>query len=371
MNREELRRRWSQAQRILLVLPMALGDFCYQHLVIRAVQAQYPDKVWDAMFDEAFHTNRFHQGGGQLVNPIICEWAESTGLFRHVYTEMYQGTSLAECMTTARAAEYDVVISLSGRGQMQVLRACREMAPQAWIIAWEPESRWWKLGRDVREYRQIVDVEIPFIVEKDGHIIDSYLRFFREFSDVSANWEQVPRMSVPDDARQHATEVLTGYGATSDTPIIFVNAFAKNRKRTWPLTHVATLFHLLSHDARLTGAIWLVNGMPDDWDAVETMIRHAHGERMHFFSATEGFWELPAMLEASDLVISVETSVMHLASLLHRPQVVLMRQKTPHWRPLRREECTIVTTRRRRDTISAITPDEVAAAVCKQYGQAN
>lgn len=368
MNRDELHRRWVQAERILLVLPMALGDFCYQHLVIGAVQARYPGKMWDVMFDEAFHTNRFHQGGGKLVNPIICEWAEDTRLFRHVYTEMYRGTSVADCMTTARAAAYDVVIALSGRGQLQVLRACRTIAPQAVLMAWEPETCWWKLGRDVREYRRIVDAEIPFIVEKGGHIIDSYLRFFRVFAEVEADWAQVPQMTVPDAARSSAAKVLAEYGVTSDTPVIFINAFAKNRKRTWPLSHVAKLVQLLSQDAPWTDAIWLVNGMPDDRAAVETMIRRSDGTRMHFFSATEGFWELPAMLAGSDLVISVETSVMHLASLLHRPQVVLMRQKAPHWRPLRREDCTIVTTRRRRDTMSAITPDEVAAAVRKQYG---
>lgn len=46
------------------------------------------------------------------------------------------------------------------------------------------------------------------------------------------------------------------------------------------------------------------------------------------FTARDDFWELPAMLQRSDLIITVETSVMRFCfALLHKPQVVLMRLK--------------------------------------------
>ncbi len=364
MTRDEVRERFRQAERILVVLPMALGDFSYQHLVLRAVQAAYPGKVWDAMFDEAFHGNPFHRGGGQLVNPIICEWAADTGLFRHVYAEMYTGEELAAVMAKARAVGYDAVISLAGRGRLQVAQAAREMAPQALIIAWELRGRWWRLGSDTRAYRAAVDVTVGYRDRTYGHVIEMYADFFRAFADVPVtDWEQVATMRVPVAAATRAAEVLAGYGRTKKTPVVLVNPFAKNRKRTWPSGHTARLLACCQQETRWAQAIWLINGMPSDRAAVEEMIGKEHFPRTYFFSATEGFWELPAMIAASDLVVSVETSVMHLASLLRRPQVALMRQKTPYWRPLRREHCCVLTTPGRRDTVAAITPERVAAAM--------
>ena len=53
------------------------------------------------------------------------------------------------------------------------------------------------------------------------------------------------------------------------------------------------------------------------------------------FTATEHFFQLPALLSLCDAVITVETAVMHLASGLNVPQIVLMRAHAAPWQPLR------------------------------------
>lgn len=52
------------AKKVLFVLPMALGDFAYLHLVIREFCAMYPQIKADVLFDEAFHGNRFTAAAG-------------------------------------------------------------------------------------------------------------------------------------------------------------------------------------------------------------------------------------------------------------------------------------------------------------------
>jgi ADP-heptose:LPS heptosyltransferase len=67
-------------------------------------------------------------------------------------------------------------------------------------------------------------------------------------------------------------------------------------------------------------------------------------------------------------VISVETSVMHLASALKVPVVALMRQKTPEWIPWDKERSTVVWAKRRRDWVKDIEIKEVITSVIKFVG---
>lgn len=65
------------------------------------------------------------------------------------------------------------------------------------------------------------------------------------------------------------------------------------------------------------------------------------------------------MISICDVVISVETAVMHLAAAFNRPMVVLMRQKNPEWAPLTKSLCHVVTTEKRRQWVNDIPVDTV------------
>jgi heptosyltransferase-3 len=83
------------------------------------------------------------------------------------------------------------------------------------------------------------------------------------------------------------------------------------------------------------------------------------------FSAEENFFQLPAILSLCDLIISVETAVMHLANAVHVPVIALMRQKNPEWAPIDQANSTIITVAGRNDWVDAITVDQVMAALEK------
>jgi heptosyltransferase-3 len=86
-------------------------------------------------------------------------------------------------------------------------------------------------------------------------------------------------------------------------------------------------------------------------------------DRTELFSANENFFQLPAMLAQCDLIVSVETAVMHLANAVGVPVVALMRQKTPEWAPVDKANSTVITADQRRDWVKAIPVHAVMHAL--------
>ena len=64
---------------------------------------------------------------------------------------------------------------------------------------------------------------------------------------------------------------------------------------------------------------------------------------------------------ACDLVISVETAIMHLASSLSLPQIALIRKSASSWRPLKASK--VLTGKKRVDNIAASKVVEAANQV--------
>lgn len=86
---------------------------------------------------------------------------------------------------------------------------------------------------------------------------------------------------------------------------------------------------------------------------------------VHLFSAEENFFQLPAILSRCDLIVSVETAVMHLANAVHVPVIALMRQKNPEWAPIDQANSVVITVQNRNDWVDRITVDDVVAVLAK------
>jgi len=110
-------------------------------------------------------------------------------------------------------------------------------------------------------------------------------------------------------------------------------------------------------------ACFLINAMPQELAKVTAVVQ-AHGlPRTQAFSAVDNFFQLPAMLAQCDLIISVETSIMHLANAVHVPVVALMRKKNPEWAPFDSANSTVITVARRSDWVKAISVDQVLQTI--------
>jgi heptosyltransferase III len=72
---------------------------------------------------------------------------------------------------------------------------------------------------------------------------------------------------------------------------------------------------------------------------------------------------LPAILSQCQLIISVETAVMHLANAVHVPVIALMRQTTPEWAPINDAITTIIKTNSHKAWVDEISVSQVVAAL--------
>ena len=111
----------------------------------------------------------------------------------------------------------------------------------------------------------------------------------------------------------------------------------------------------MQQQPKWAGACFLINAMPHDLAKVNAAVAAAGLARTQAFSAVDNFFQLPAMLAQCDLIISVETSIMHLANAVHVPVVALMRKKNPEWAPFDSASSTVLTVAKRNDWVDAIT----------------
>jgi len=130
-------------------------------------------------------------------------------------------------------------------------------------------------------------------------------------------------------------------------------------KRCWPLERVAELIAAMRKQPAWRDACFIVNAVPQELAHAKTVFDGYALDRTQLFSAEENFFQLPAVLSQCDLIISVETAVMHLANAVHVPVIALMRQKNPEWVPIDRANSTVITALQRRDWVKAIAVEQV------------
>ena len=108
---------------------------------------------------------------------------------------------------------------------------------------------------------------------------------------------------------------------------------------------------------RYPQCLFILNAPPNDfeslnyWATSNSVIKHLAIEA---YTAKDNFFELPALMSHCNLVISVETAIMHLASSLNIQQIALIRQSAKHWRPLNKSHIL-----KGEQRVDSITPHEV------------
>lgn len=107
-----------------------------------------------------------------------------------------------------------------------------------------------------------------------------------------------------------------------DRPFIFLNISASSPDRLWPVENWAQYVQ----GCGLAGQPILINGLPKDREKVHWLCRQ-------FPNATafqpRGFMDVAAAIDAAQLILTVDTGVVHVCSALDKPVVALYRQAGP------------------------------------------
>ena len=353
-----------KSNKILFIAHLALGDFTYLQNCFAAFKRAYPHLDVHIWVDEVRRTDDAKQWP-MLEKYALYDWLAACPFFAKVYTKTYSPQLFDASLAEARAEQYPIVVSLATLRPYMYAGIARSIAPTGFVVGMRgPFSL--LAPHHLLACRQL-DATLspnPLHAVPGHHISDVYADWFHSLTGLQiAPKERLPFVLIPDAWKTAARAQLAAWDFTGQGPLVFVNPFAKTKKRCWPLERTAELIAAMQQLPAWSNACFIVNAMPHELARAREVVSAYGLPRTQFFSATENFFQLPAMLAECGLIVSVETAVMHLANAVHVPVVALMRQKNPEWVPVDRAHSTVITAARRRDWVKEIPVQAVLEAL--------
>jgi ADP-heptose:LPS heptosyltransferase len=350
-----------KSDKILFIAHLALGDYTYLQNCFRAFARAYPHIKLHLWVDEVRRTSDPKQWP-HLKKNVLYDWLASSEFFDKVYDSTYSPQLFDASVREARQENYPIVVSLATLRPAFYANLARTLSPNGVVVGMKKRAGLFQLHHHLA-YRKLDAALNPDLLDPvtAPHISDVKARWFeRLFGIAISPAERLPFVHIPEHWSTHARERLAGWGfAQRPGKLVFINPFAKTRKRCWPVERVAELITAMRRQPEWRDACFIVNAVPPELANVRAVLAQHKLDRTELFSAEQNFFELPAMLAECDLIVSVETAVMHLANAVHVPVVALMRQKTPEWVPVDRKNSTVITAEQRRDWVKAISVSEV------------
>lgn len=363
----------ARADKILFITNLAIGDFLYWQTHFKAFHAAYPHIKIHVWVDEIRRTWKWWKWKG-LKRYSLYDWLRECAFIEKIYDKTYSPATLVSSLKEARAEGYPVIVSIANLRPHRYALLGRLMGPKAFVAGLRGRIGWKGLNLWQRLMYKVLDASSPLQVKDlapDHHITDRYAAWFNNFFGIQT--EAAACRAVVEVPRQWRTNAkltflkwgiprhaqAVGYRART----VFINIFAKDKKRCWPLEAALDLIAMLRSQDYFADAHFIFNTMPGQLKAMQRALRENEVGNVILFSAHEHFFQLPALIEQCDLVISVETAVMHLAAALKVPVVALMRTKNPEWVPWDKEYAYVLMAAKRSDWVKNIPPTQVVHAV--------
>lgn len=359
-----------KADKILFIAHLALGDFTYLQNCFQSFSEAYPHIKIHIWIDEVRRTNR-PESWIFLKKYALYDWVAACPFVTKLYNQTYSPPLFQQSIKEAQQEAYPVVVSLSTLRPPMYASLAREISPQGFIVGMKKSASLFAVHKHLA-YRKLDAALNPDGASEPGlHISDIYAGWFKRLFGIDTTpSSRLPFVQIPERWTDYAKQQLRdwGFGRESGqtdavSKLLFINPYAKTKKRCWPLERVVALAMAVRAQDGWRNTNIVVNVVPEEMDAAKTFFAQQRLERFQLFSAQENFFQLPAILHECDLIISVETAVMHLANAVHVPVIALMRQKNPEWAPVDKENSIVVTASNRRDWVKAITVDQVIAVL--------
>jgi heptosyltransferase-3 len=354
-----------KADKILFIAHLALGDFTYLQNCFQAFANAYPHIKIHLWVDEVRRTADSSQWG-HLKKYALYDWVSACPFFDKVYSSTYSPALFKESIKEAQQQDYPLVVSLATLRPHQYARLAREISSRGFVVGMKQRVGLFTMHRQLAYRRLNATVPIYSLSRNNPqHITGVYAGWFHQLFGMRIPPEaRFPFVQIPQEWTDDVRGTLRDWGfAQRSGKLIFINPYAKTKKRCWPLEQVAELIKAMSARHEWRGACFIINATPQEVLSAKQVFDKYALERTHLFSAQENFFQLPAMLTECDLIISVETAIMHLANAVHVPVIALMRQKNPEWVPIDNANSTVITTSARREWVKAIRVEQVMEAL--------
>lgn len=362
------------ADKILFITHLAIGDYTYMQTYFKALSQKYPHLKIDLWVDEVRRTWCFWRWK-HLKKYSLYDWLEECPFIHKIYRETYSPFGYKQSVKQAQQEKYTLVVSfgVSGMKAHRYAQLARAIAPDGFIVGVKLPIKKFNVIKQ-HQYKKLNGFLSHKLQDFKGkHITDLYASWFENLFDLKvAESNRAPFIDVPTKWSMYAKLQFLKRGIDKKHKtfgkVFFINPFAKIDKRSWPMDHVADLITEIKHDDQWHDISFIINVLPEDYQRINNFLKKRSLNDVFLFTADTNFFQLPAIMSCCDLVVSVETSTIHLASALRVPVVALMRQKNPEWAPWNKQHSLIVTTQNRAQWVKDIPVASIVHAV-KQFSQ--
>ena len=321
--------------KLLYMTHLALGDYIYQGPFLKALALSHPDIQLDIWIDDCRKKKKsWHTGRSQS----LVQWLSKESYINTIYPIATNASDLDQHIQRAHLEDYDAVVFVATNRNGDFAKTALKIVNRSKVYGTIPPSR---LDRLIHHYvYKKLDNKISLThTNQHDHISDFYQDIFQQFFAISLSQEQ--RLLELDISRQlkdqctHKIDALAKKHQLSQPQVIFINHLSTSSKRDWKLSQLGELIRLISDKS--PQSLFILNSPPSEFESIECWVKDnpkIGNLAIEVFTARNNFFELPGLMSLCNLVISVETAIMHLASNLNIKQIALIRQSAKHWRPL-------------------------------------
>jgi heptosyltransferase III len=355
-----------RSKKILFITHLAIGDFTYLQNFFQAFSQKFPHIEIHIWVDELRRTSRSEKWAS-LKKYSLYDWLHSCEFITKVYDQTYSPELFQHSQLEAQREAYPITVSLSTLRTSTYVKLARNVCPNGFVVGIKEKHHFFSFFKRLAYSKLDASLYPKTVAQSGSHITAVYAYWFKQILGVDLPAEsRFPFVNIPEQWSSGARQQLDQWGFLNELdrqPLIFINAFAKTHKRCWELSSVAQLIAKMRTTAKWSTANFIVNVMPDQMSETEAFFSKLGLENVQLFTANENFFQLPAILAKCDLIISVETAVMHLANAVHVSVIALMRQKNPEWVPFDQDNSIVITTKKRKEWVAAIKVDDVLNAL--------
>lgn len=266
------------------------------------------------------------------------QWIEAETAFTRSYPCCESREQQTLQISKAQALHYDLVITHSGSKSERFSDIARQIAPDAFIVSSIGKSKFaglvnfW-LFRGSNTLFQLDTKKLDI----NHHITDRYYQLLNQITGIELDKSEfMPDLTIPVSIQASTQSWIEEKFANQQRQgdLIFINHLSTNTKRDWKESQLFDLIQTLgqqSPDSR-----FIVNVTGEHFAAIKAKIAQQASLKhlqISVFTVNKHFFELPSLIAASSVVITVETAIMHFATASKRPLIALMRQKKPYWAP--------------------------------------
>lgn len=351
-----------RSDKILLIAHLAIGDFTYLQNCLRALSAAYPRLAIHVFVDELRRTGDRAQWP-LLQKYVLYDWLSESPFIAKVYDSTYSPRHFRQAVASARQESYPLVVSLGLLKRPFYARLARRIAPDGFVAAQIKPVRFLDI-RTYLAYRRLDAVIPSYPRTRSEHISGIYAHWFEQLFSLHIPPDQrFPFVDIPPRWRIAARDQFGRWGLNGPGKVIFLNGFAKSEERSWPLYRVMELARQIRSQPAWKNFRFIVNVLPEHLASAQQAIDAQQLQGIFLFSAGQNFFQLPAILERCHLIISVETSIMHLANALDIPVIALMRQTSPEWKPINTANSVVLTVATAKGRVDAISSAAVISVL--------